>query len=143
MTVREDDMFFCSPPPRRHQKSLGVQGGQPGSNLALNRSLKLGPGDGTHTQTHARAHKQTHTAEHMKPSQVIPLFIYFLYYIFISYSSFPLPPAKTLDNALRETVAEASALSRDSVNLRSLLPLLFIALAVCFCSVQSFTSRII
>lgn len=135
--------FAC--PPHRHQKSLGVEGGQPGSNLALNRSLKLGPRDGTHTQTHARAHKQTHTAEHMKPSQVIPLFIYFLYYIFISYSSFPLPPAKTLRPfaALRETVAEASALSRDSVNLRSLLPLLFIALAVCFCSVQSFTSRII
>lgn len=64
---------------RWHQKSLGVQGGQPGSNMALNRSLKLGPRDREHALT------RTHT----NTSQGVPLFFFF-------FSSFPVSPAKSL-----------------------------------------------
>ena len=66
-----------------HQKSLRVQGGQAGSYLAFNGSLKLGPRDGCSACSHAPAHMHTHTQtkECLKTSQdlalITPLPLYF------------------------------------------------------------------
>lgn len=101
-----------------HQKSLGVQGGQPGSYLAFNGSLKLGPRDGcidTHTDTHARTHKSTQTAGCLKPSQDLALISPLS--LFHSFFSHSLPFSSQIAAAfdvLQRTIAEASALFYDS-----------------------------
>lgn len=93
-----------------HQKSLGVQGGQPGSYLAFNGSLKLGPRDGgTHTRTYIHTNCRVSETKPRPCSHLLTLFISLFFGHFPPLSS---QKAAALD-VLQTTIPGASGLLYD------------------------------